>query len=150
MRRLRSREDSFRNPWSQQWLPGNRNVQLRFIDRTGHLAATLRLPVDLRQQLPGSKTYLQTVTAPAGPATGTYTVAVAVADPTGYLAPMALANTSRLPTVPTAWAGWAWPTAPPPAPVAADRPARRTPRPPTGLPVGGRLPCGAPAGWVGV
>jgi hypothetical protein len=37
------------------------------------------------------------VTAPAGPATGTYTVAVAVVDPTGYLAPMALANTSQLP-----------------------------------------------------
>ncbi len=36
------------------------------------------------------------MTAPAGPATGTYTVAVAVVDPTGYLAPMALANTSRL------------------------------------------------------
>jgi hypothetical protein len=73
------------------------DVQLRFIDSTGHLAATLPLPVDLRKQLPGSKTYLQTVTAPAGLATGTYTVSVAVVDPTGYLAPMALANTSRLP-----------------------------------------------------
>jgi hypothetical protein len=59
VRRLRSREDSFRNPWSQQWLPGNRNVHLRFIDPTGHLAATLPLPVVLRKQLPGSATYLQ-------------------------------------------------------------------------------------------
>ena len=71
-------------------------VQLRLTDSTGHLAATLPLPIELRKQLPGSKTYLQTVTAPAGLATGTYTVSVAVVDPSGYLAPMALANTSRL------------------------------------------------------
>jgi hypothetical protein len=71
-------------------------VQLRLTDSTGHLAATLPLPIELRKQLPGAKTYLQTVTAPAGLATGTYTVSVAVVDPSGYLAPMALANTSRL------------------------------------------------------
>ena len=75
------------DPWS---------VELRFTDPTGHLASTLPLSVDLRQQLPGSQTYLRTVTAPAGLATGTYTVSVAVVDPSGYLAPMALANTSRL------------------------------------------------------
>jgi hypothetical protein len=41
-------------------------------------------------------TYLRTVTAPAGLPTGTYTASLAVVDPSGYLAPMALANTSRL------------------------------------------------------
>jgi hypothetical protein len=71
-------------------------VQLRFTSSTGHLAATLPLTIDLRKQLPGSRTYSQTVAAPAGLATGTYTVSVAVVDPSGYLAPMALANTSRL------------------------------------------------------
>jgi hypothetical protein len=75
------------DPWS---------VELRFTDSTGRLASTLPLSVDLRQQLPGSQTYLRTVTAPVGLATGTYTVSVAVVDPSGYLAPMALANTSRL------------------------------------------------------
>ena len=72
------------------------DVQVRLTDSSGRLAATLPLPIDLRKQLPGSKTYLPTVTAPAGLPTGTYTVSVAVVDPTGYLAPMALANTSRL------------------------------------------------------
>ena len=75
------------DPWS---------VELRLTDSTGRLASTLPLSVDLRKQLPGSQTYLRTVTAPAGLATGTYTVSVAVVDPSGYLAPMALANTSRL------------------------------------------------------
>jgi hypothetical protein len=41
-------------------------------------------------------TYLRTVTAPAGLPTGTYTASIAVVSPSGYLAPMALANTSRL------------------------------------------------------
>ena len=31
-----------------------------------------------------------------------------------------------------------------------SRPARRTRRPPTGIPVGGRLPCGPPPGWLWV
>ncbi len=71
-------------------------VELRLTDSAGRLAARLPLSVDLRKQLPGSQTYLRTVTAPAGLATGTYTVSVAVVDPSAYLAPMALANTSRL------------------------------------------------------
>ena len=71
-------------------------VQLRLTDSSGRLAATLPLSVDLEKLLPGSATYLRTVTAPAGLATGTYTASVAVVDPSGYLAPMALANTSRL------------------------------------------------------
>jgi hypothetical protein len=71
-------------------------VQLRLTDSTGRLAAAMPLDIDLRKQLPGSMTSLRTVTAPAGLATGTYTASIAVVDPSGYLAPMALANTSRL------------------------------------------------------
>ena len=71
-------------------------VELRLTDSLGRLAARLPLSVDLRKQLPGLQTYLRTVTAPVGLATGTYTVSVAVVDPSAYLAPMALANTSRL------------------------------------------------------
>jgi hypothetical protein len=71
-------------------------VQLRLTDSTGRLAAAMPLDIDLRKQLPGSMTSLRTVTAPAGLATGTYTASIAVVDPNGYLAPMALANTSRL------------------------------------------------------
>ena len=126
-------------------------VQLRLTDSTGHLAATLPLPIDLRKQLPGAETYLQTVTAPAGLATGTYTVSVAVVDPSGYLAPDGARQhlTALRRFVPPGSGGRG--PAPAPAPlVGADRPARRTRRPPTGLPVGGRLPCAAAAGWVGV
>ena len=43
-----------------------------------------------------SATYPRRVTAPAGLPTGTYPASLAVVDPTGYLAPAALANTSRL------------------------------------------------------
>ncbi len=71
-------------------------VQLRLTDAAGHLAAALPLTVDLRKVLPGSATYLRTVTAPAGLPTGAYTASIAVVDPSGYLSPMALANTSRL------------------------------------------------------
>ncbi len=71
-------------------------VQLRLTDAAGHLAAALPVSVDLRKVLPGSATFLRTVTAPAGLPTGTYTASIAVVDPSGYLAPMALANTSRL------------------------------------------------------
>ena len=71
-------------------------VQLRLTNAAGRLAATIPLSIDLRKLLPGSAGYLRTVTAPAGLPTGTYTASVAVVDPSGYLAPMALANISRL------------------------------------------------------
>ena len=71
-------------------------VQLRLTNAAGRLAATIPLDVDLRKLLPGSATYLRSVTAPAGLPAGTYTASIAVVDPSSYLAPMALANTSRL------------------------------------------------------
>ena len=91
------------------------------------------------------------MTAPAGLATGTYTASVAVVDPTGYLAPMALANTSRLSdgSYRLGRVGVAYQRPHHLAP-GLSRPARRTRRPPTGIPVGGRLPCGPPPGWLWV
>lgn len=50
------------------------------------------LPVDLRQVLPGTKTFTSTVTAPT--ARGN-TLAVRMDDPAAYLAPLRLANTGR-------------------------------------------------------
>ena len=63
-------------------------------DAGGARVATYPMGVDLRGVLPGSRAVTRSFPAP-DVAPGTYTVALEVLDPSGYLAPMALASGSR-------------------------------------------------------
>ncbi len=71
-------------------------VVLRVRDRDGTTVATRSLGVDLRRLLPGRQTYRTTLRLPKL-APGRYDLAVAVLDPSGYLAPMNLAIKGRAP-----------------------------------------------------
>lgn len=73
------------DPWSVR-------LQLRRAD--GSVAATMPLTADLPTHLQGARTYTEQVPVPKV-ATGTYTLAVVVADPSGYLPPMSLAIEGR-------------------------------------------------------
>ncbi|WP_299446752.1 DUF4832 domain-containing protein, partial [uncultured Phycicoccus sp.] len=76
-------------PTYERW-----TTRLVLRDSSGGRVATLPLSLDLRTRLPGSSTFSQTLTAPELPE-GSYTAALEVVDPEGYLPPMRLANTSR-------------------------------------------------------
>ena len=69
-------------------------VRLVLRDSTGARVATLALPIELRWHLPGAWTYSNTLTAPSLP-TGAASASVEVVDPSGYSAPMQLANGGR-------------------------------------------------------
>lgn len=69
-------------------------VRLVLKDAGGARVATYPMGVDLRGVLPGSRAVTRSFPAP-DVAPGTYTVALEVLDPSGYLAPMALASGSR-------------------------------------------------------
>ena len=69
-------------------------VVLRVRDRDGTTVATRDLGIDLRRLLPGRQT-LPVDAAAAEAAPGRYELAVAVLDPSGYLAPMNLAIKGR-------------------------------------------------------
>lgn len=62
--------------------------------RKGRARATTDLGWDLRRLRPGAKTFGRRFTLPALPR-GSYTLAIVVRDPRGYLAPMRLANEGR-------------------------------------------------------
>ena len=126
-------------------------VQLRLTDSTGHLAATLPLPIDLRKQLPGLEDL---------PADGDRTSRAGHGHVHGV---RRRGRPQRLPGADGARQHLAaLGRVVPPGPggrgpqrhhhlssgLTGPLVARR--RPPTGLPVGGRLPCAAAAGWVGV
>lgn len=69
-------------------------VELRLLRGDGTVAATAPFPADLRKVLPGTKSFTGSVAFP-GVDPGVYTLALAVVDPSGYAAPMALATVGR-------------------------------------------------------
>ena len=69
-------------------------VVLRVRDGDGTTVATRNLRIDLRLLLPGRQTYRSALRLPKL-AAGRYDLAVAVLDPSGYLAPMNLAIKGR-------------------------------------------------------
>jgi hypothetical protein len=71
----------------------NWRVQLRLVRSDGTVASWAALPINLKRVLPG----IGTVTAPIAftAPRGTYTLTVAVLDPSKYAAPMALATAGR-------------------------------------------------------
>ncbi|MCL2541988.1 MAG: DUF4832 domain-containing protein [Nocardioidaceae bacterium] len=69
-------------------------VELRLLRPDGTVAASSVLPIDLRKVLPGSRSFHVAASFP-GVAAGDYRLALAVVDPSGYAAPMALATTGR-------------------------------------------------------
>ncbi|MFQ6172191.1 DUF4832 domain-containing protein [Oryzobacter sp. R7] len=71
------------------------NVNLVLRRTSGAIVATVPLGIDLRTVLPGTQTLQRDVRLPVI-APDKYVVALSVADPAGYLAPMRLANTRRL------------------------------------------------------
>ncbi len=69
-------------------------VVLRVRNGAGATVATRTLPIDLGRLLPGRQTYRSSVRLPKL-GVGRYALAVAVVDPSGYLAPMNLAIQGR-------------------------------------------------------
>lgn len=71
-----------------------RTVTFQLRSSTGAVVASSPSPIDLRTYLPGSTSGAAPLAVPSSIAKGTYTLTVLVTDPTGYLAPMRLANAS--------------------------------------------------------
>lgn len=71
------------------------NLSLVVRSTAGAVVATLPFSADLRTALPGTTTLTRDVAIPAL-AAGTYSLSLAVTDPSGYLDPMKLANGTRL------------------------------------------------------
>ncbi|MGG5259716.1 FG-GAP-like repeat-containing protein [Phycicoccus avicenniae] len=78
-------------PTYERW-----STRLVLTDAAGTRVATLPLTLDLRSVLPGTSTVSSTVAVPVL-APGRYTARVEVVDPTGYSAPLNLANAGRAP-----------------------------------------------------
>lgn len=80
-------------PTYQPWI-----TQFQLRNSTGQVSWSVNSSLDLRQLLPTNGTPLQihdNFSLPLGVAAGTYTLAVRIIDPDGYLTPMNLANQGR-------------------------------------------------------
>lgn len=71
-------------------------VTFQLRSSTGAVVVPSPSMIDLRTYLPGSTSGAAPLAVPSSIAKGTYTLTVLVTDPTGYLAPMRLANASAM------------------------------------------------------